>query len=141
MAGALSAVSCSEKDATEPLPQYLEVNAHNISGNWMLQEWNSKPLADGTQMYIRFIRDDKAFEMWDTMDSPSDIPHYSTGEFNITTDVEYGSVLNGKYDYDQGLWKHLYSVQELTSTQMLWVALDDPEFTQLFVRVDAIPFE
>lgn len=141
LAGALSVVSCSEKDATEPLPEYLQVTAHNISGNWMLQEWKSNPLVDGTQMYIKFIRDEKEFEMWHTTDSFSDIPHYVKGEFNLTTDEDYGAVINGKYNNDEGLWGHRYSVKELTATQMLWVALDDPEFTQLFVRVDAIPFE
>lgn len=140
-AGALSIVSCTEKDAAEPQPVYLDVNAHNISGYWKLEEWNSAPLQEGTEMYIKFIRDDEEFEMWQTMDSFSDIPHHVTGEFNITTDVEYGAVINGKYHYDEGLWQHRYSVKDLTSDQMLWVAVDDPEFTQLFVRVDGIPYE
>lgn len=141
LAGALSVVSCTKKDAVEPAPVYLDVNAHNISGNWKLQEWNSVPLQEGTEMYIKFIRDDKEFEMWQTMDSFSDIPHYVTGEFNITTDVEYGAVINGKYHYDEGLWQHRYSVKDLTADQMLWIAVDNPEFTQLFVRVDEIPFK
>lgn len=136
-----SVVSCNEKDATEPAPVYLEVNAHNISGSWMLKEWNSAPLQEGTQMYVKFIRDDKEFQMWQTMDSFTDIPHYVTGEFNITTDLDHGAVINGKYHYDEGLWQHRYSVKDLTSDQMLWVAVDDPQFTQLFVRVDEIPFE
>lgn len=139
--GAVSVVSCSDKDETQPMPVYLEVNAHNISGNWMLDQWNSAPLQDGTEMYIRFIRDDKEFQMWQTVDSFSDIPHYVTGEFNITTDMENGAVINGKYHYDEGLWQHSYYIKDLTEDQMLWVAVDDPQFTQLFVRVETVPYE
>lgn len=141
IASAISAVSCSKKDLAEPAPVYLDVNAHNISGNWKLQEWNSSALKEGTQMYITFHRDEEAYEMWQTMDSFSDIPHYVTGEFNITVDVENGAVINGKYDNDEGLWQHRYSVKDLTADQMLWIAVDNPEFTQLFVRVDEIPFK
>lgn len=141
LAGAISVVSCSDKDATQPMPEYLEVNAHNISGNWKLEQWNSAPFQDGTGLYINFIRDDREFHMWQTMDSFSDIPHYVTGEFNITTDPALGAIINGKYHNDEGLWQHRYIIKDLTADQMLWVAVDNPEFTQLFVRVETIPYE
>lgn len=132
--------SCDES-ASEPVIEYLEVNANNISGNWKLQDWNGSSLAEGTQMYIRFVRNDQTYCMWQTMDSFNDIPHIVTGEFNITTDVEFGAIINGRYDNDEGLWQHRYSITDLTATQMTWTAVDDPQFVQIFVRVDEIPFE
>lgn len=136
---ALMAVSCTEK----PLEtiEYLDVNSNTISGNWQLDSWNGSALAEGTKMYIKFVRNDQTYQMWQTMDSFSDIPHYVTGEFNITTDPMNGAVINGKYDNDEGLWQHSYMVKDLTATEMTWIAVDSPDFVQHFVRVETIPYE
>lgn len=141
LVGALMTISCTDnKDESQPMPEYLDVNANNISGSWQLKLWNGNELEEGTEMYIHFVRNDQTYQMWQTMDSFNDIPHYVTGEFNIVTDEENGAVINGKYDNDEGLWQHRYSVKDLTADQMLWVAVDDSQFTQLFVRVDEIPY-
>lgn len=140
LAGAFAAVSC-ERVEDNPKPVYLEVNANNISGCWQLVQWNGDVLAAGTEMYIEFIRNDRTFRMWQTMDSFQDIPHLVTGQFNIMTDVEYGAVINGKYDNDEGAWQYQYSVQNLTEDDMQWVAVGDPSFVQYFRRVEKIPYE
>ena len=67
------------------------------------------------------------------------MPHVVTGNFNIETDVEKGAIIRGIYDYDEGYWSHEYEVNELTEDTMTWVATDDPNFVQKFVRVEAIP--
>lgn len=139
MSSALIATSC-EKEPAQVI-EYLDVNAHNISGNWKLDKWNDAPLAEGTEMYIKFNRNDQTYEMWQNMDSFADIPHYVTGEFNIVSDPETGSLLYGKYDYDQGGWQYTYIVKELTDNSMMWVAKEDPTFIQHFIRVAEIPYD
>lgn len=138
---ATAMISCASKEDAEPQPVYLEVNANNIAGNWQLVEWNGAPLNASTYMYVQFTRNDKTFKMWSNMDSFTDVPHYSTGEFSIDTDEEYGAVIQGKYDYQAGFWSHLYIVNDLTEESMTWIAKDNQDFVQKFVRVDAIPYE
>lgn len=138
---AVALVSCVSKEDAEPQPVYLEVNANNISGNWQLVEWNGGALNEVTYMYVKFIRNDKTFKMWANMDSFTDVPHYSTGEFSIDTDEEFGAVITGKYDYQAGFWSHDYIVNDLTEESMIWVARDDQNFVQKFVRVESIPYE
>ena len=58
-----------------------------------------------------------------------------------TTDPMNGAVINGKYDNDEGLWQHSYMVKDLTATEMTWIAVDDPNFIQHFVRVESIPYD
>lgn len=134
-------VACSNREGTEPVPEYLDVNANNISGNWKLETLNGASLAGNTFMYVQFVRNDKTFSMWYNMDSFTDVPHHSTGEFNITEDIEHGDLIQGKYDYDGGMWAHIYIVKDLTADQMTWVALDNPDYIQTFVRVDEIEYD
>ena len=47
-----SFASSCEKVEDNPQPQQLEVNAHNISGQWALVEWNGDYLLDGTYVYL-----------------------------------------------------------------------------------------
>lgn len=132
-------ISCSPENI--PIPKYLEVNANNISGNWKLETLNSEALVGETFMYVQFVRNDKTFSMWYNMDSFSDIPHLATGEYNITEDIEHGAVIQGKYNYDGGLWSHNYIVMELTADQMKWAALDNPDYIQTFVRIEKIEYD
>jgi len=37
----------------------LEVTNNNIAGTWQLAEWNGAPLAEGSFVYIEFIRKDE----------------------------------------------------------------------------------
>lgn len=134
-------VSCSSKTGIEPAPEYLDVNANNISGNWKLESLNGESLVGETFMYMKIVRNDKTFSIWYNMDSFSDIPHHSTGEYNITKDIEHGDLIQGKYNYDGGMWDHIYIVRELTADQMTWVALDNPDYIQTFVRIDKIEYD
>ena len=136
----LSAVSCGKIIMTEPedAPQ-LEVNAHNISGQWELVEWNGEYLAEGTYVYLDIVRNDKTYTMYQNMDSFTNVPHVITGSYHLSTDVELGAIIRGTYDHDSGEWSHRYNIQSLTANEMFWVATDDLSFSQKFVRVDAIP--
>ena len=42
----------------------LEVTNNNIAGTWQLAEWNGAPLAEGSFVYIEFIRKDAKYVMW-----------------------------------------------------------------------------
>ena len=133
---AFSALSC-EKDV-QPEPQ-LEVNAHHISGQWTLVEWNGDKLVEGTYVYLDIVRNDKTYTMYQNMDSFTNVPHVITGSYVLSTDVELGAIIRGSYDHDCGEWSHRYIIKSLTAKEMLWVATDDASFTQKFVRVDNIP--
>lgn len=135
LAAALLA-SCAEKE--EPIV-YLDVNAHNISGSWQLQEWNGTVMDESTYMYVNFVRNDKTYTIYQNLDSFKDVPHIVTGSFYIETDVELGAIIRGNYDYDSGDWAHRYIVKNLTATEMTWIAKDDETYVQKFVRVDSIP--
>lgn len=133
---ATALISCEkEVDVIE----YLDVNAHNISGSWKRVEWSGVDMTDDVYMYVKFVRDERTFTIYQNHDSMPHVPHISTGTFYIETDVELGAVIRGMYDNDSGDWAHRYIVKELTSTSMIWVAKDAPEYVQKFERVDTIP--
>lgn len=136
---AVMAVACDKNDMSQPAPVQLEVNAHNISGKWVLMEWNGAAMAPGTYVYLDIVRNDRTYTMYQNVDSFNDVPHTVTGSYVIYTDDELGSLIRGSYDYDGGEWAHRYIVKSLTDRQMIWVAKDDASFTQLFERVDDIP--
>ena len=135
---AFAASSCEKVD-DNPQPQQLEVNAHNISGQWQLLEWNGEYLAEGTYVYLDIVRNDKTYTMYQNMDSFTNVPHVITGSYFLSTDVELGAIIRGSYDHDNGEWAHRYNIISLTANEMIWVATDDLTFSQKFVRVDAIP--
>lgn len=135
---AFSSVSC-EKEENNVQPQQLEVNAHNISGQWELVQWNGSPIADGTYVYLDIVRNDKTYTMYQNMDSFTNVPHVITGSYVLSTDVELGAIIRGTYDHDCGEWSHRYVIKSLTSNTMEWVATDDASFTQTFIRVESIP--
>ena len=128
--------SCVEKEA--PI-EYLDVNAHTISGSWKLVEWNGAALNESTYMYVNFVRNDRTYTIYQNLDSFSDVPHVVTGSFYIETDMELGAVIRGNYDYDSGDWAHRYIIKDLTATTMIWVAKDDATYVQKYERVESIP--
>lgn len=134
----LSAVAC---DKNEPVgtEELLEVNVNNISGQWELIEWNGDAMAEGTYVYLDLERKDMTYTMYQNVDSFSNVPHVITGRYALSTDVSSGTVIRGSYDHDSGDWTHRYVIKWLTAEAMLWVATDDPEVNQMFVRVDSIP--
>ena len=136
---ALVSVSCEKNEMPEPEEPQLEVNANNISGKWELVKWNESALASGTYVYIKFVRNDRSYTMYQNLDSFANVPHVITGSYYIDTDVELGAVIRGNYDHDSGDWAHRYVVKSLTATTMVWIAKDDETFIQEFQRVDSIP--
>ena len=136
---AFAAVSCEPELNTDP--QYLEVNANNISGKWELEQWNEAPLAEGTYVYIDIVRNDRTFTMYQNLDSFNDVPHVVTGSYYLETDPAVGAIIRGNYDHDSGDWAHRYIITDLTNEQMTWTAKNDSSFVQTWHRVDSIPVE
>jgi hypothetical protein len=135
------AVSCDRNDMTEPQVEYLDVNANNISGKWELVEWNGNALTTGTYVFMEIVRNDRTFKIYQNLDSFSDVPHVVSGSYYIETDPELGAIIRGVYDHDSGDWAHRYIIKDLTASEMTWVAKDDPDYIQKYVRVDTIPVE
>ena len=136
---AFVSMSC-EKEQHDIQPEPLEVNTNNISGKLELVEWNGAPMAEGTYVYMDIERG-KTYTMYQNLDSFSNIPHVITGSYNLATDPELGAIIRGSYDHDNGDWSHRYIIKDLYENEMLWVAKDDPAFTQKFRRVSTIPVE
>ena len=136
---AFASMSC-EKEQHDIQPEPLEVNTNNISGKWELVEWNGAPMAGGTYVYMDIERG-KTYTMYQNLDSFKNIPHVITGSYNLATDPELGAIIRGSYDHDNGDWAHRYIIKDLYENEMLWVAKDDPTFTQKFRRVSTIPVE
>ena len=138
---AVASMACNKIDDPQGNgPEPLEVNTNNISGKWELVEWNGAPMAEGTYVYMDIERG-KTYTMYQNLDSFSNIPHVITGSYNLATDPELGAIIRGSYDHDNGDWAHRYIIKDLYENEMLWVAKDDPSFTQKFRRVSTIPVE
>ena len=135
------AVSCDKNENTEPQEIYLDVNANNISGKWELVEWNGNALTTGTYVFMEIVRNDRTFKIYQNLDSFSDVPHVVSGSYYIETDPELGAIIRGVYDHDSGDWAHRYIIKDLTASEMTWVAKDDPDYIQKYVRVESIPVE
>ncbi len=136
----LMVTSCVSKKDTEPAPQYLDVNASNIAGNWALQTLNGEALAKDIYLYLDLVRKDMTFSMYTNIDGFTNVAHVETGRFVLYVDELLGAaVIRGDYDHGAGEWAHRYTVTELTSESMIWTALDDPTFVQVFKRVEEIP--
>lgn len=135
------AVSCDRNDVSEPQEIYLDVNANNISGKWELVEWNGAALTSGTYVFLDIVRNDRSFKIYQNLDSFNNVPHVVSGLYNLETDPELGAIIRGTYDHDSGDWAHRYIIKDLTATKMTWVAKDDPDFVQKYVRVESIPVE
>jgi hypothetical protein len=136
---AVASMACNKiDDPQDNGREPLEVNTNNISGKWELVEWNGAPMAEGTYVYMDIERG-KTYTMYQNLDSFSNIPHVITGSYNLATDPELGAIIRGSYDHDNGDWSHRYIIKDLYENEMLWVAKDDPAFTQKFRRVSTIP--
>lgn len=134
---AFISASCNTEEPV--VVEYLDVNVSNIAGSWELVEWNGSALHSGTYVFLDLVRKDKTYIMYHNMDSFVDIPHKTTGRFYIDTDPELGAIIRGEYDHDSGDWAHRYIVLELTADSMKWVAKDDPEYVQIYKRIESVP--
>ena len=138
---AVASMACNKiEDPQGNGSEPLEVNTNNISGKWELVEWNGAPMAEGTYVYMDIERG-KTYTMYQNLDSFSNIPHVITGSYNLATDPELGAIIRGSYDHDNGDWAHRYIIRDLYDNEMLWVAKDNPAFTQKFARIASIPVE
>ena len=126
-----AAFSCSKPHVQD---ENLEVNRNNISGEWVLSLWNGSPLAEGTYFNMTLVRNDATFTITQNMDAFPESPREITGRFDLAADEVYGTVISGVYDHDAGFWSHDYAITRLTSKEMEWVAVDDEDFVQLFLR-------
>ena len=134
---ALSSAACVKENPV--VIEYLDVNANNISGSWELVEWNGAPLQQGTYVFLDIVRKDNTYTIYQNVDSFSDMSHTVTGKFFIDTDPALGAVIRGNYDHDSGEWAHRYVVLELTKDSMKWVAKDNPEYIQIYKRIESVP--
>ena len=127
-------VSCDEPTPEVPAEPELEVTANNIAGEWKLAEWKGAPLAEGSYVYINFVRSDRTYTLYQNLDSFS--TRKLTGSFYIETDPELGAVIRGNYDYDRGDWAHRYCIISLTANKMVWASLDNVVDQSVYVRAE-----
>ncbi len=124
-------VSCSEDEEYQE-PQ-LDVTPNNIAGCWMLESYdNGATLAEGSYVYIDFVRADRTFTIYQNVDSAP--VRTITGQYYIDIDAELGAIIRGQYDYGVGDWAHRYVVKSLTAQKMIWVAKDDASDVSVYVR-------
>lgn len=124
--------ACSEEEQyQEPT---LDVTPNNIAGTWRLASWSGGELAEGSYVYIDFVRADRTYTLYQNIDSPQ--LRTITGSYFIETDAELGAVIRGNYDYGNGDWAHRYIVTDLTADRMVWTAKDNREDVSVYVRAE-----
>lgn len=129
---AIALISCSDdEEYVEPI---LDVTPNNIAGEWCLERWNDAPLAEGSYVYISFERADRTYTLYQNVDSAP--ARTLTGRYYITTDMEFGAVIRGDYDFGVGEWAHRYVVKDLTAKSMTWIAKDNPDDVSVYVRCE-----
>lgn len=132
LCGGIGCQPTEQDPQTEP---QLEITTNNISGSWMLSEWNNAPLAEGMFVYLDLVRSDMTYTMYQNIDSFG--TRTITGRFYLYVDDEIGaSVLRGNYDHGAGEWNHRYIVESLTATTMTLVAKDNAEDVSVYTRAD-----
>lgn len=126
--------ACNDDDEADTP---LTPNANNIAGTWQLTQFDGATLAEGSYVYVEFIRKDMKFKMYDNLVS-SEL-RILTGEFNILEEEGQGTVIRGKYDHAVGDWQHVYRIDEFTAERMVWTAMDDPQDVSVYERCAGIP--
>lgn len=136
---ALALCSCDKPDNNQS-DMLIEVTPTTLAGLWMLESYdNGKPLAEGTFVYIDFVRSDRSYTIYQNVGSM--YTQTITGNYFIDIDSELGAVIRGNYgtdEYNYFDWSHRYIVQ-MQSDTMRWIAKDDPENISVYIRVDALP--
>ena len=122
--------ACNDEDIyQEPT---LDVTPANIAGSWRLESWGGGELAEGTFVYIDFVRADRTYTLYQNIDSHQ--TRIITGRYYIETDAEFGAIIRGNYDYGNGDWSHRYIVTDLTANRMVWTAKDNRNDVSIYVR-------
>ncbi|MBQ3209814.1 MAG: hypothetical protein IJB23_08375 [Alistipes sp.] len=136
---ALALCSCDKPDNNQS-DMLIEVTPTTLAGLWMLESYdNGKTLAEGTFVYIDFVRSDRSYTIYQNVGSM--YTQTITGNYFIDIDSELGAVIRGNYgtdEYNYFDWSHRYIVQ-MQSDTMRWIAKDDPENISVYIRVDALP--
>ena len=104
--------ACNDDDEADTP---LTPNANNIAGTWQLTQFDGATLAEGSYIYIEFIRKDMKFKMYDNLDAFQ--LRVRTGEFNILEEEGQGTVIRGKYDHAVGDWQHASRTTESRKTR------------------------
>ena len=133
MAVAMLTACNNDDEYQEPT---LDVTPNNIAGSWRLESWSAGELAEGSYVYIDFVRADRTYTLYQNIDSHQ--LRTITGRYYIDTDTEFGAVIRGSYDYGNGDWAHRYIITDLTANRMVWTAKDNSEDVSVYVRA-AIP--
>ena len=128
---AVVALACSEGGNIGE--EFLDVTPNNISGVWSMESYdNGQPLGEGTYYYIEFDRKDRTFVSYDNLGSMG--IHKRSGRYDIYVDGT--AIIRGMYDFGQGDWEHRFYVRDLTKERMVWVAVDDEDVVQVYVRAE-----
>ena len=116
--------------------EYLDVTPNNIKGVWQMVSFdNGELFAEGSYYYIVFDRAERTFVTYENTGSMGQFSQ--TGHYYI--EVKGAAVIYG--DYDNGLltpndWNHRFYVRDLTTTRMVWVAVDNEEVVQVYERAE-----
>ena len=130
--------ACSE--AGEGLsPESMDVTPNNISGYWMLTEYNGMELPDGVFCYVEYIRKDRKFVIYQKFDSM--YPRRITGVFSIEKDKYGRAILSGVYDYSlgEGEWNNKYFVTDLSKDSLVLTADSETADVSKYERCVEIP--
>ena len=130
--------ACSN-DIDDFKPKSLEVTPNNISGCWMLSEYNGMEIPNGVFCYVEYVRKDRKFVMYQKFDSM--YPREITGVYSIEQDKYGKAILSGKYDYGTGEWNNKYYVTELLDNLMVLTAVSENAEVCKYVRCNEIPVE
>ena len=130
--------ACSN-NSDDYTPSSLEVTPNNISGYWMLTEFNGMEIPEGVFCYVEYIRKDRKFIMYQKFDSM--YPRTITGIYSIEKDKYGKAILSGKYDYGMGEWNNEYYVTELFESSMVLKADSENADVCKYIRCNEIPEE
>ena len=66
MAVAMLTACNNDDEYQEPT---LDVTPNNIAGSWRLESWSAGELAEGSYVYIDFVRADRTYTLYQNIDS------------------------------------------------------------------------
>ena len=125
--------SCVQSIVPDKQSEYLDVTPNNIAGVWRMESFdNGIEMPEDASYYIEFNRAERTFAEYDISNSMG--WYKRTGRYDIFVDSY--AVITGKFDNGQGYWEHDFYVRDLTAERMVWIATDDEEVVQVYVRAE-----
>ncbi len=125
----LAAASCRRVEP-EPQEPQLPVTFTNTAGEWNLSSWKGSDVEEGT-VWIRLKN--KEFVLRQSVGSMYPVEY--TGSYNLIEEEGVGTIIRGLYDYTYEYWEHKYVITSLTSKQMEWTSMDDPDDIYIYTKV------